>query len=52
MRRAYIASLESYEGTRYVWGGENSRGIDCSGLVRRGLINADFHEGVVTANPG
>jgi hypothetical protein len=51
MRRAYIASLESYEGTRYVWGGENSRGIDCSGLVRRGLINADLHEGMATANP-
>jgi hypothetical protein len=51
MRRAYVASLGTYEGTRYVWGGENSRGIDCSGLVRRGLINADVHEGFATANP-
>jgi hypothetical protein len=51
MRRAYIASLSRYEGTHYVWGGENGNGIDCSGLVRRGLINADFREGLATANP-
>ncbi|MDT7602110.1 MAG: hypothetical protein QOF61_107 [Acidobacteriota bacterium] len=51
MRRAYVASLARYEGTRYVWGGENGYGIDCSGLVRRGLINADFRQGIATANP-
>jgi cell wall-associated NlpC family hydrolase len=52
LRARYVRSLSSYEGTRYVWGGENLLGIDCSGLVRRGLINASFTEGIVTANPG
>ena len=51
MRRAYVESLAKYEGTRYVWGGESRFGIDCSGLVRRGLVNADFKEGLATANP-
>ncbi len=51
LRREYVASLEKYEGTRYVWGGENWAGIDCSGLVRRGLIDADFKRGWQTANP-
>src|SRR5690606_9100892 len=35
---AYGHSLRSYRDTRYVWGGEKFLGIDCSGLVRRGLI--------------
>ncbi|OLE53343.1 MAG: hypothetical protein AUG51_13715 [Acidobacteria bacterium 13_1_20CM_3_53_8] len=52
MRQAYVNSLMQYEGTRYVWGGENRFGIDCSGLVRRGLVNADFKQGILTANPG
>jgi cell wall-associated NlpC family hydrolase len=40
-----------YEGTRYVWGGENRLGIDCSGLVRKGLINANIRLGLQTLNP-
>ena len=52
LRQEYVAALEKYEGTRYVWGGENWAGIDCSGLVRRGLIDADFKRGWKTANPG
>ena len=40
-----------YEGARYVWGGENYLGIDCSGLVRRGAIDALFISGVRTVNP-
>ncbi|MFN2455232.1 MAG: NlpC/P60 family protein [Pyrinomonadaceae bacterium] len=51
LRRAYIDSLSRYEGTKYVWGGENKLGIDCSGLVRRGLIDADFKRGLLTVNP-
>ncbi len=51
LRSRYITSLQRYEGTRYVWGGENRFGIDCSGLVRRGLIDAHLWEGLVTANP-
>jgi cell wall-associated NlpC family hydrolase len=51
LRGRYVAALRRYEGTRYVWGGENRFGIDCSGLVRKGLINANLWEGIVTANP-
>jgi NlpC/P60 family protein len=50
-RKRYVAALRRYEGTRYVWGGENRFGIDCSGLVRRGLIDANLREGVLTVNP-
>ncbi|MCL1470602.1 NlpC/P60 family protein [Argonema antarcticum] len=42
LREAYVQELNYYEGTKYVWGGENKFGIDCSGLVRRGLINASY----------
>lgn len=49
--REYVNSLRSYENTRYVWGGENRLGIDCSGLVRAALINAAGKESVQTFNP-
>jgi len=48
----YVVCLRRYEGVRYVWGGENALGIDCSGLVRRGLMDALFLEGLRTFNPG
>jgi hypothetical protein len=51
LRRAYVERLPAYAGTIYIWGGENSLGIDCSGLVRRALIDALFHQGWHTANP-
>lgn len=51
LRQKYVASLRSYEGTRYIWGGENGFGIDCSGLVRAGLIKATFQQGLLTLNP-
>lgn len=51
IRSEYLRSLRSYEGTRYVWGGENRLGIDCSGLVRAALIKATFKQGVLTLNP-
>ena len=51
LRRDYVRSLTRYEGTTYVWGGETRRGIDCSGLVRRGLIDADWRLGLRTLNP-
>jgi hypothetical protein len=50
LRQAYVDELRTYEGSRYVWGGENRRGIDCSGLVRRALINAHMRLAVVTLN--
>ncbi|MDB6125797.1 MAG: cell wall-associated hydrolase, invasion-associated protein [Pedosphaera sp.] len=52
LRKNYVTSLLSYEGTRYIWGGENQWGIDCSGLIRSGLINANYHQGFLTLNPG
>ena len=52
LRRAYVTALLPYRGTLYVWGGGNHLGIDCSGLVQRGLIDADFGQGMKTGNPG
>lgn len=51
LRDAYVESLRSLEGTNYVWGGETRLGIDCSGLVRGAMIDANLREGVRTGNP-
>jgi hypothetical protein len=50
LRGRYVANLRSYEGTRYVWGGEGGRGIDCSGLPRRAYRDALLAEGLCTLN--
>ena len=50
LQQRYTQALGRYEGTRYIWGGENRRGIDCSGLVRQGMVDATFHEGLTTLN--
>ena len=47
----YLRRLVSYEGTPYSWGGESHRGIDCSGLPRRSLIEALLFHGAQTLNP-
>ena len=52
LRSGYVAGLLRYEGDRYFWGGESPRGIDCSGLIRRGLIDSLFLRGVRTLDPG
>lgn len=52
LRAQYVASLRPYESARYVWGGENRFGIDCSGLARKGLIIAHLREAALTLNPG
>jgi hypothetical protein len=52
LRDRYVARLKQFEGAHYVWGGENRLGIDCSGLLRKGLLNASQQEGLVTLNPG
>jgi len=52
LRTDYVAGLRRYEGVNYYWGGESPKGIDCSGLVRRGLIDSLFFRGLRTLDPG
>lgn len=52
LRSRYIAALNSYSGTPYVWGGENGRGIDCSGLMRRAMIDALWSQGWARQDAG
>lgn len=40
-----------YRGVPYVWGGENARGIDCSGLMRRAMQDTLWREGLRKRNP-
>jgi hypothetical protein len=51
LRREYVQSLRAYDGVPYVWGGETRRGIDCSGLLRAAMIEANWRVGVRTFNP-
>jgi len=51
LRQKYSTELQHYLATKYVWGGENSFGIDCSGLVRRPLITAHLKLGLASLNP-
>ncbi len=52
LRAEYVRSLEGFQGTAYIWGGENGMGIDCSGLIRCGWIDANLRTGLRTLNPG
>ena len=51
LRQGYLNALENYSGTRYIWGGQGRLGIDCSGLVRGGLINALYAQSLTSCNP-
>jgi cell wall-associated NlpC family hydrolase len=51
LRRRYVGQLKSYDGVWYVYGGENHRGIDCSGLVRAAMFRSLLEESIFSANP-
>jgi NlpC/P60 family len=40
LRQNYVRCMAGFKGTKYFWGGESARGIDCSGLPRRALRDA------------
>ena len=48
----YCRALRWFRGVRYVWGGEGFLGIDCSGLVRKGLVGGSFVTGSEQATGG
>ncbi|HEY9840645.1 MAG TPA: NlpC/P60 family protein [Candidatus Obscuribacterales bacterium] len=50
-RMTYARALIGYEGTPYVWGGENWLGIDCSGLVRAAMIDTNLRLGLLSLSP-
>lgn len=52
LRGHYVNSLESYEDTPYFWGGESRRGIDCSGLIRCGMMDTLLRRGLRNADGG
>jgi hypothetical protein len=51
LRQRFVRLLETYDGVWYVYGGENHRGIDCSGLVRAAMVRALVDEGISSTDP-
>lgn len=52
LRDQVVQHLRSFDGCEYYWGGESRGGIDCSGLIRRGMIDACLSEGLHTLDLG
>jgi hypothetical protein len=46
----YSRGLRCFRGVHYVWGGEGFLGVDCSGLVRKGLAWGQLYHGIRTLN--
>jgi hypothetical protein len=44
LKQDYLSGMRGFKGSTYVWGGESTRGIDCSGLPRRALRDALAHQ--------
>jgi hypothetical protein len=51
LRQRFVRQLQTYDGVRYIYGGENHRGIDCSGLVRAAMVRALVDEGLHSLDP-
>jgi cell wall-associated NlpC family hydrolase len=51
LRQRFVEPLGQYDGVRYVYGGENHRGIDCSGLVRAAMVRALADESLAAGDP-
>ena len=51
LRQEVVRAMLRYDGVKYYWGGEGFCGIDCSGLIRRGVIDGTFWYGIRTFNP-
>lgn len=52
LRARMVTALRHHDGVTYVWGGENSLGIDCSGLVRRARMDAEWSYAFAHFDPG
>ena len=52
LRADYCRGLQFYTGDRYIWGGEGRFGIDCSGLIRKGLVWGQLMNGAHSLNGG
>ena len=51
LRADYCSALRTYLGTPYVWGGQGCLGIDCSGLVQKGMMDALAKQAVAGFDP-
>lgn len=50
LRASYLKRMQTLEGVSYHWGGESSRGIDCSGLPRKAYRDALWAYGIQNVN--
>lgn len=50
LKNDYVKRVIAFESTQYIWGGESSRGIDCSGLPRRALQDSLVSYGIRKIN--
>ena len=51
LRQRFVHYLQTYDGVRYIYGGENHIGIDCSGLVRAAMFRALIDEAIRAPDP-